>query len=72
MMNQKERLEAMEAFFWRLNLHRTLTMRDDKILLMLGMVDAWVNAHSDYNGELSEKEIKQNVQKAYENLKNMP
>ena len=72
MMNQKERLETMEQFFWRLQLHRTLTMREDKVLAMLKMVDSWVEAHSNKNGERSDKEIKQNVAKAYENLKILP
>ena len=72
MMNQKERLETMEAFFWRMNLHRTLTLREDKVKEMLRMMDAWVAAHSTHNGERSDKEIKKNVQAAYEKLKQLP
>ena len=72
MINQKERLEILEKFFWRLNFHRVVTMREDKVFEMLKMVDAWVNAHSDHNGERSEKDVKRNVQDAYEKLKQLP
>ena len=72
MMNQKERLETMEAFFWRMNLHRTLTMREDKVFEMLKMMDAWVSAHSDGNGERSDKDVKKNINAAYEALKVLP
>ena len=72
MINQKEKLQILAAFMWRLNFHRTVTMRQDKVLEMLKMSDVWVGAHSDCNGERSEKDIKANVQAAYEKLKTLP
>lgn len=72
MLNQKERLEIMEKFFWRMNFHRTHTMNEKAVIQMLQMMDMWVNAHSDRNGERSEQDIKRNVQKAYEALKTLP
>ena len=72
MINQKEKLEIMEKFFWRLNYHRTHTMNEKSILTMLQMMDRWVNAHSDHNGERPQKDVKANVQAAYEMLKTLP
>lgn len=71
-MKQGERLKVLENFFWRLNLHRSLTMREDKVLEMLKMSDMWVNAHSDNNGERSSADIKKNIDAAYEALKLLP
>ena len=72
MLNQKERLETLEKFFWRLNFHRTVSMREDKVHEMLKMADAWVAAHSDHNGERSDAEVKKNVQAAYVKLQTLP
>ena len=72
MMNQKERLETLEKFLWRLNFHRTVTMREDKVHEMLRMADAWVASHGDHNGERPEKDVKRNVQAAYERLTQLP
>jgi len=71
-MTQKERLATMEQFFWRLNFHRTVTMNEKAVFKMLEMADRWVGAHSDGNGERSEKDISKNVDKAYEDLKVLP
>ena len=72
MINQKEKLEIMEKFFWRLNFHRSVSMNEHKIFEMLALTDKWVDAHSDHNGERSERDVKANVQAAYEMLKTLP
>jgi len=72
MINQKEKLEILEKFFWRLNFHRTISQNEPAVMKMLKMVDEWVEAHSDKNGERTDAEIKKNVQAAYEKLKTLP
>lgn len=72
MINQKEKLEILEKFMWRLNFHRTVTMNEKSIFAMLKLADGFVEAHSDGNGERSDKDIKANVQVAYEKLKTLP
>lgn len=72
MITQKERLEILEKFMWRMNYHRTVTMNEKLVFAMLALADMWVYAHGDKNGELSEKEIKKNIDDAYEKLKTLP
>lgn len=72
MISQKEKLSIMEKFFWRMNFHRAVTMNEAAVIKMLSLMDMWVNAHSDGNGERSERDQKININAAYEALKNLP
>lgn len=72
MINQKERLEILENFVQRLHFHRTITQNESAVFALLKMADAWTEAHSTHNGERSDKDIKANIQAAYEKLKTLP
>jgi hypothetical protein len=72
MINQKEKLQLLEKLMWRINFHRSISMNEKSVFACLALIDKWVGAHSDGNGERSEKDQKANIQAAYEALRNLP
>jgi hypothetical protein len=60
-----EELAAWHRLAFQLNLHRTITLDNSKIVECLTRIDSWVAAHGDANGERSEAAIKANVARAF-------
>lgn len=60
-MTNKERLKIYESFFHQINVY-CITMNNDKLQEAIGLIDRWSYAHRAGNGELSDKQVKKNVE----------
>lgn len=67
--SMKEKVEVYEKFLFRLNFHRTITLNEERVKALLALADEWVTAHG---GERTSKEIDENINHAFEKLKNLP
>lgn len=65
---QAEQLDAWKHLAFEMNLHRTITMNNGAVVKCLERIDAWVGAHSDRNGEKSEKDIELSIRWAFWNF----
>lgn len=66
-MTNKERLKIYESFFHQINVY-CITMNNDKMQEAIGLIDRWSYAHRAGNGELSDRQVKKNVESAVRNM----
>ncbi|WP_407305807.1 hypothetical protein [Acinetobacter sp.] len=71
-ISAKEKAEILENFFFRLHFHRYVSMNDKKILAMLALSDAYVEAHNNRAGEISDEQVQMNIVAALEKMKDLP
>lgn len=63
-MTDKERLEIYETFLHSLAIPYGVSMNPERVKKGLDIVWDWYRAHSDGNGELSQEEIEDNINKS--------
>lgn len=61
----KEYEDAMQRLLFQINLHRSITMNQDRVVECLQRIDAYVAAHADGNGERSDAEVQRNINAAF-------
>lgn len=60
-----EEVTAWRELAWEINLHRTITMDQAKIVECLKRMDSYVASHSDSNGTKRDPEVHQQVWGAF-------
>lgn len=68
----REKIEVYEAFFHRLNFHRSITLNEKAVEKMLELTDAWSCAHQSRNTKDSEKKTTEAVNLAFDKLRTLP
>lgn len=63
-MSDKDKLEIYETFLHRLAIPYGVSMNPERVKKGLDIVWDWYRAHSDGNGELSQEEIEDNINKS--------
>jgi len=71
-ISDKEKVKILDDFLFRLHFHRYVSMNEQKVLAMLTISDAYVNAHSNHNGELSDAEVQANINAQLEKMRTLP
>ena len=61
----KEKVRQYELFLHTLQMHAEITMDNDKIISLIGNACRWSRAHRVGNGELSDKQQKAEINKAF-------
>lgn len=61
----EEEVLAWRHLAWHIDMHRTITMNEKKVIEALNRITDWVAAHSDANGERPEAEVDKNVSAAF-------
>ena len=71
-ISDKEKVKILDDFLFRLHFHRYVSMDEKKVLAMLTISDAYVNAHSNHNGERTDTEVQANINAALEKMRTLP
>ena len=61
----EEEVLAWRHLAWELDMHRSITMDERKVIEVLNRISSWVAAHSDANGERPIDEVDKNVSIAF-------
>lgn len=60
------RLSVLESLLHRIQIAREVAMDADKVVALLDKICTWSRAHREGNGELTEKEQQERIDKAFE------
>jgi hypothetical protein len=63
--------EVFCAVFHYINLHAAVTMNNDKVGEMISAISSWSYAHRCGNGEYSEQEQQEFIDKSFEKIKQL-
>lgn len=61
----EEEVLAWRHLAWELDMHRSITMDEKRVIEVLNRISSWVASHSDANGERPEEEVDLNVATAF-------
>jgi hypothetical protein len=62
---QAEQVLAFGNLMHQLHMHRAITMDQERVVKILDRMFSWTAAHSDCNGEASDREIQQKINRAF-------
>jgi len=65
----KEKVQIYERFFHQIQMHYAVTMRQDKVLDALNIIDAWSYSHRVGNGQYSEQVQQKCIDKITERMR---
>ena len=63
--------EVFHAAFHYINTHAAITMNSDKVREMISAICSWSYAHRCGNGELTEEEQQEEIDKSFEKIKKL-
>ena len=67
-MNEREELELFRHLMHRIQMHYAITLNSEEVKNMLKLIDSWSYAHRVGNGQLTEEEQQEKVDKALQNI----
>lgn len=71
MITLREKVQVYEQLLHNIHFSRSVLMNEERVIEALNAITTWSNAHSDSNGERSDREIKRNINSAFEKLKDI-
>ena len=70
-VKDKEKLTVYEDILHALHFARSVTMSHERVLILLDSIGAWSYAHRQGNGELSDEQQQELIERAFNKMKEL-